>query len=136
MIKTVIDTDIRIHTRSRRLTLDRMQEHRIAQITVQGHEMIGLIRQTRERTRTDAQEYATYYENIPFQYLIVINNYNRAAKLQKKSQIRKKMTKKMRICFQKQLFFDIYTTKKAAEAAFFAILPISYFTPTLRPVTS
>lgn len=101
MIKTVIDTDIRIHTRSRRLTPDRMQEHRIAQIAVQGHEMIGLIRQTRERTRTDAQEYATYYENIPFQYLIVINNYNRAAKLQKKSQIRKKMAKKMRICFQK-----------------------------------
>lgn len=101
MIKTVIDTDIRIHTRSRRLPLDRMQEHRIAQIAVQGHEMTGLIRQTRKRTRTDAQEYATYYENIPFQYLIIINNYNRAAKLQKKSQIRKKMTKKMRICFQK-----------------------------------
>lgn len=101
MMKTVIDTDIRIQTRSRRLTLDRMQEHRIAQIAVQGHEMIGLIRQTRKRTRTDAQEYATYYENIPFQYLIVINNYNRAAKLQKKSQIRKKMTKKMRFCLQR-----------------------------------
>ena len=92
MIKTVIDTYVRIHTRSRRLSLDRMQEHRIAQIAVQRHEMIGLIRQTRERTCTDAQEYATYYENIPFQYLIVINNYNRAAKLQKKSQIRKFLT--------------------------------------------
>ena len=69
VVQPIVRTYIGIHTGSRRLIGYRMQERRVAQVAMQGHE----IKQLRSERRMSACAYAhqrqNYYSNTPFHRL-------------------------------------------------------------------